>query len=132
MGLTRRRFLGGAVAGALGVTGVYELLDRLTAAPARRVRPAGVLRGLQIINRQRRGDDLAVQRRHEHLDAFALDAPQMEEVLFRWHGAGDRSCGSRRQLVDELVDAGAAERGGGGAPEELTTREPSLSHDEAR
>jgi hypothetical protein len=43
MRLTRRRFLGGAAAGALGGAGVYELVDRLTAAPARQARPAGAL-----------------------------------------------------------------------------------------
>jgi hypothetical protein len=35
MRITRRGFLGGAVAGALGGAGVYELVDRLTAAPKR-------------------------------------------------------------------------------------------------
>jgi hypothetical protein len=43
MRLTRRRFLGGAAAGALGGAGIYELVDRLTAAPARQARPAGAL-----------------------------------------------------------------------------------------
>ncbi len=43
MRLTRRRFLGGAAAGVLGGAGVYELVDKLTAAPARRARPAGAL-----------------------------------------------------------------------------------------
>jgi hypothetical protein len=35
MRLTRRRFLGGAAAAALGGAGVYELVDELTAAPKR-------------------------------------------------------------------------------------------------
>jgi hypothetical protein len=35
MRVTRRRFLGGAAAAALGGAGVYELVDRLAAAPAR-------------------------------------------------------------------------------------------------
>jgi hypothetical protein len=43
MRLTRRRFLGGAAAGALGGAGIYELVDRLTAAPARQSRSAGAL-----------------------------------------------------------------------------------------
>jgi hypothetical protein len=44
MRLTRRRLLGGALAGALaGGAGVYELVDRLTAAPARTVRPVAGL-----------------------------------------------------------------------------------------
>jgi hypothetical protein len=35
MATTRRGFLTGAAAGALGAAGIYELVDRLTAAPAR-------------------------------------------------------------------------------------------------
>ncbi len=35
MKLTRRRFLGGAAASALGAAGVYELVDRLTRRPVR-------------------------------------------------------------------------------------------------
>ena len=35
MRITRRGFLGGAVAGPLGGAGVYELVDRLTGAPKR-------------------------------------------------------------------------------------------------
>ena len=35
MATTRRGFLAGAAAGALGAAGIYELVDRLTAAPAR-------------------------------------------------------------------------------------------------
>ena len=83
-----------------------------------------VLRGAEIVHGQRRGDDLAVQRRHDHLDPFALDAAQVEDMLLGRHGAGDRARRSGRQLVDELVDARAAERGGGRAPEKTTPREP--------
>jgi hypothetical protein len=39
MGFTRRRFLGGAAAAALGGAGIYELVDQLTGAPARQPRP---------------------------------------------------------------------------------------------
>ena len=39
MRFTRRRFLGGAVAGALGGAGVYELVDRLAATPKRQAVP---------------------------------------------------------------------------------------------
>ena len=35
MATTRRGFLTGAAAGALGAAGIYELVDRLTASPAR-------------------------------------------------------------------------------------------------
>ena len=43
MRLTRRRFLGGAAAAALGGAGVYELVDRLGSAPRRPVvEPAGM------------------------------------------------------------------------------------------
>ena len=37
MRLTRRRFLGGAAAAAVGGAGIYELVDKLTPAPARPV-----------------------------------------------------------------------------------------------
>ena len=54
MRLTRREVLAGAGAGALAAAGIYELVDRLTDAPARR--PAGtlppeqhVLDGLEVI-----------------------------------------------------------------------------------
>jgi len=40
MRLTRRRFLGGAAAGALGGAGVYELVHQLAGTPARQARPA--------------------------------------------------------------------------------------------
>jgi hypothetical protein len=43
MRLTRRRFLGGAAAGALGGAGIYELVDQLTASPARQARPPATL-----------------------------------------------------------------------------------------
>lgn len=42
MRLTRRRFLGGAVAGAVGGAGIYELVDRLGEAPRRRPPVAGL------------------------------------------------------------------------------------------
>ena len=43
MRLTRRRFLGGAAAAALGGAGVYELVDQLASAPKRHVaEPAGM------------------------------------------------------------------------------------------
>jgi hypothetical protein len=43
MGFTRRRFLGGAAAAALGGAGVYELVDRLGSAPRRPLaEPAGM------------------------------------------------------------------------------------------
>jgi hypothetical protein len=43
MRLTRRRFLGGAAAAALGGAGVYELVDQLTGAPKRAALPARAL-----------------------------------------------------------------------------------------
>ena len=43
MRLTRRGFLGGTAAAALGGGGIYELVDRLGSAPARpAVEPAGM------------------------------------------------------------------------------------------
>jgi hypothetical protein len=43
MRLTRRRFLGGAAAAALGGAGVYELVDQLTGAPPRAPRSASTM-----------------------------------------------------------------------------------------
>jgi hypothetical protein len=61
MGVTRRGFLAGAAAGALGTAGVYELVDRLTNAPARTPAEAlpaeqHLLEGLQVV----RDDGIAV------------------------------------------------------------------------
>ncbi len=43
MRLTRRRFVGGAAAAALGGAGVYELVDRLGVTPHRPIaEPAGM------------------------------------------------------------------------------------------
>ena len=58
MRLDRRRFLGAAAAGALGGAGLYELVDRLTAAPAR---PAAARIGARPPE-QHVLDDLAVIR----------------------------------------------------------------------
>ena len=55
MRLTRRQVLAGAASGALGAAGLYELVDRLTAAPARRAARARLpteqhlLDGLEIL-----------------------------------------------------------------------------------
>ena len=43
MRVTRRRFLGGAAAAALGGAGIYELVDQLTSAPARPAAPPRAL-----------------------------------------------------------------------------------------
>ncbi len=84
-----------------------------------------MLRATQIVDVERRRDDLAVQRRHDHLDALALDARQVEDVLLRRkvRGYGRRTRRRAAQLVDELVDAGTAYRGGRRAAEEPTPRE---------
>src|SRR5882672_504164 len=43
MKLTRRQVIVGAAAGAIGATGLYELVDQLTGSPQRAARPAGPL-----------------------------------------------------------------------------------------
>jgi hypothetical protein len=46
MRLTRKQFLGGAAAGGAAAAGIYELVDRMTSAPAR---PTGALRPEQHV-----------------------------------------------------------------------------------
>ena len=48
--LTRRRFLGGAAAAALGGAGVYELVDQLTAAPKRALGPTALPKEQHLID----------------------------------------------------------------------------------
>ena len=81
------------------------------------------LRVAQIgaVDREPRGADLVVERRDEHLDVVrAHDAHPVEQVLLgqrrRRSGALRRAA---RELVDELVDAGGADRAGSGADDEL-------------
>src|SRR5581483_3893405 len=91
-----------------------------------------VLRAAKVVRLDRGRDDLAVQRRHEHLDAFARDRAEVEHVLLgpprpmclRGRGRVRGAAWALRELVDELVDAGTAERGGRRAAEEPTPREP--------
>ena len=85
-----------------------------------------VLRSAQVVDVDRRGDDLAVQRRHEHLDALALRRSRRSKTCCsggQSAGRDGRAPARRAEPVDELVDAGAAERGGRRAPEEATPRE---------
>jgi hypothetical protein len=80
---------------------------------------------LQIVDRHGRRDHLAVTRRHEHVYALGLDRAQVEDVLLaRRVRRGGRALRRSRELVDELVDAGAADCDGGRAAEEAAPREP--------
>lgn len=56
MALTRRQLLGGAAAGGLATVGIYELVDRFTAPPSRRIDTTGahpeeqhLLEGVRIV-----------------------------------------------------------------------------------
>ena len=82
--------------------------------------------GLRLADTERRGDDLVVERRHEHLDAVVeRDSNSVQKVLL---GDGRPRRHPRRrcaQLVDQLVDAGGGERRrGGGSADELLPGQP--------
>ena len=66
------------------------------------------------------GHDLVVERRHDNLDAFVHDDPQIpEDVLLRDERPGGTPDGCFRQAVDERVDAGSGQSRGGTAAEHL-------------
>ncbi len=106
------------------------------AEPCRRERVLGVeraqhvlevaLRAAHVLHVQRRGHDLAVQRRHEHLDALAVDAREVEHVLLGRHACrlGDGPRRRRSETVDELVDPAAGDRCRGRAADEPAPCEP--------
>jgi len=54
-----------------------------------------------------------LQRRDDHLDAFAVGRAQIEQVLLGRHpgGLGRRTRRRRAEPVDELVDPSTADRG---------------------
>jgi hypothetical protein len=95
MRLTRRRFLGGAAAAALGGAGVYELVDRLGSAPPLPVaEPAGMppeQHLLDLATAQSDGIDVLVPPLHSEvvtatLNVSDLHAAQgdLEDVLRRF------------------------------------------------
>src|SRR5581483_1035547 len=70
------------------------------------------------------GHELVMQRRDEHLHAVLpheLDA--VEQVLLRQQPPGRPPRRGAGEVVDELVDAGSTEGGGGAAGEETATGE---------
>src|SRR4029079_11607142 len=72
-------------------------------------------------NRDAGGEDLVVERRHQHLDTVrAHDTDAFEQVLLGQPGRGGRAL--RRtagELVDELVQPGRTDGAGCGADDEL-------------
>jgi len=93
--LTRRQVLAGAAAGALGATGVYELIDRLTSGPvrARATRVAAeqhLLGGLRVVRDE--GVAVVVPPLHHQV------------VTARLRVSGDsRSLRSARDALDEVL-----------------------------
>jgi hypothetical protein len=96
MRLTRRRFLGGAVAGVVGGAGVYELVDRLTAAPERAAVPRGLPREQHLI-------DLGLV---EHEGVEVVVPPLHNEVVTATIAAGDLRA-AQRELEDALAELDA-------------------------
>jgi hypothetical protein len=91
MRLTRRRFLGGAVAGAVGGAGVYELVDRLTTAPTRAAAPHGLPKEQHVIDLglvEHEGVEVVVPPLHNEVVTATLDVTdlraaqrELEDVL---------------------------------------------------
>jgi hypothetical protein len=91
MRLTRRRFLGGAAAGAAVGAGVYELVDRLTPAPKRAAAPAGLPKEQHVI-------DLGLVR-HEGVEVVV--PPLHNEVVTATVNVDDLRA-AQRELEDAL------------------------------
>jgi hypothetical protein len=92
MRFTRRSLLGGALAGALGGAGVYELVDRLTPAPQRPVvEPSGLPPEQHLIDLatvRSEGVDVIVPPLHSEVVTGTIDAagvrtlqPKLEAAL---------------------------------------------------
>ncbi len=72
------------------------------------------LRCGKVLGLDRGGDDLVVERGHDHLGSVvAHDLLAAEQVLLRAERHRGRAVGRARELVDGLVDAGSAEHPGG-------------------
>jgi hypothetical protein len=84
MRLTRRRFLGGAAAAAVGGAGVYELVDRLSSAPARPVaEPAGMPAEQHVIDLttvQSEGVEVIVPPLHSEVVTATLKASNLRDA----------------------------------------------------
>ncbi len=92
MRFTRRRFIGGAAAAALGGAGVYELVDQLTAGPARLARAASLPREQHVI-------DLGLV---ESNGVPVVVPPLHHEVVTATVAATDLA-GARQRLEDALA-----------------------------
>ncbi len=84
MRLTRRRFVGGAAAAALGGAGVYELVDRLSSAPARpAAEPAGMPAEQHVIDlaaAQSEGVEVIVPPLHSEVVTATLKASNIRDA----------------------------------------------------
>ena len=104
------------------------------ADPGRRRREAGVevgervfelaLGAHQVGRAHFRGDELVVERRHEHRDAVVVDDAEVEQVLLRRQAERVRSRRRRGEPIDRLVDPGRGQRSGRRAGEQPSTRVP--------
>ncbi len=86
MRLSRKQFLAGAGAGAVGAAGIYELVDRLTPAPKRAARPKAplpveqhVLEGVRIVREQ--GIEVVVPPLHHQLVTLELKSGESAHDL---------------------------------------------------
>jgi hypothetical protein len=80
MRLTRRRFLGGAVAGVAGGAGAYELVDVLTRVPERAVAPHGLTREQHLIDLgvvHHEGVEVVVPPLHNEVVTATIDATDL-------------------------------------------------------
>jgi len=86
MQITRRGFLGGAVAGALGGAGLYELVDRLTQAPKRPLAappPAGLAAEQHVIDLRTvhsEGVEVIVPPLHSEVVTAKLDVADLRRA----------------------------------------------------
>jgi hypothetical protein len=84
MRFTRRRFLGGAAAAALGGAGVYELVDRLAPAPKRHVgEPAGMPAEQHVFDLgtvQSEGVEVIVPPLHSEVITATIDATNLRDA----------------------------------------------------
>jgi hypothetical protein len=94
MKLTRRQLVAGAAAGALGAAGAYELVDRLTGAPAR-PRPAGRRREQHVLDGLAIAEDNGVE----------IVVPPLHHQVVTARVRGGESRASLRQAQHAFEDA---------------------------
>ena len=82
--LTRRRFIGGAAAAALGGAGIYELVDQLAGTPQRSVvEPAGMPREqhvFELATVESEGIEVLVPPLHSEIVTATLDASDLRSA----------------------------------------------------